>query len=430
MLLTHLWKKIDQPDTNISINSTNTVEDISDDYSPNLRCGCYDSSNFFYSSPIPPPCNFKYNNQSLDISNCSCYNSHPVYSKSKDNLIHKPNYFDTTTLTTPLRLTHIKANSYDDSRKPNITALRALTNVAHYNSCWTFSSMPEIPVTLLDDEFLVDTGIRIPAQLSSSQSTSKIPNLQDIIYRNTRIGNVNKSRRSSVNFDKGKSKDGHYLMVDQTKSNRLSMNYDDSQFAFKCLIDKKNCIYRGRPRMFYEKIIDDKVKRSTATQDRDKTRMSQSQGIIDRTKRHSTSYSSKPTDFRDSKHKFKRHSLEVTDYSPIERGNGRLKRNFTLDVNHNQGSSKIPLRNSVASGSRTAPVTRASSPIRMGPQLSFDRDRDDYCSERHLARFSSSDEEVDKLCIKFAYIDSSYIKEENPRKSLSKLPVWVPRKKS
>lgn len=467
MLLTHLWEKIDHQSTNISVNSTNSIDSSSSNYTTvsNQHCDCYDSSNFIYPSPIPSPCNFKYKNH--DINSCSCYNTNPECSKSRDNLIHKHNYFDTTSLTSPLRLTHTRDDRYDyinnyfmprysidDGKSPNMAALRALTNAAQYNSCWAFSSMPEIPVTLLDDEFLVDTGVRIPAQLSTSQSTSKIPNLQDIIYRNSRIGNVNKSRRNSVNFDKNKTK-GYYSMhdscgksrssvVDETKiNNRLSINYDDPK--------RYSVSARGKSRMNYDstisqtKLIDDKLKRTTSIVDRDKTRILQSRSIIDKTKRHSTSYNLKSPDIiKDGKQKFKRHSLEVTDYTPIDRGGGsscssssRLKRNLTLDVNHNQGTSKIPLRNSFASGSRTAPVTRASSPIRLGPQLSFDRgydrkinDDDDYCTERHLNKFSSSDEEVDKLCIRLTYVDSSYMRDENSRKTMSKLPIWVPRKKS
>ncbi|XP_053596607.1 serine/threonine-protein phosphatase 4 regulatory subunit 4-like isoform X4 [Microplitis demolitor] len=344
------------------------------------------------------------------------------------------------------------------------------------------SSMPEIPVTLLDDEFLVDTGVRIPAQLSSSQSTSKIPNLQDIIYRNSRIGNYNgnKSRRnissisgggsctggsssgsSGINLEKGKSK-MHYPLhetclrrttsVDKSSignmvGNRLSMSFDDTRIdkshSMSMEDDMKAKRYpsrtigkrlssTGEGLSGSSKIIDDK-KRSFM--DRDKNRMTPPTRVLDKSKRHSASYSIKFFDTKSYKDKFKRHSLEVPDYNP-ERG--RLKRNFTLDVNHNQGISKIPLRNSFAVGSRTAPVTRASSPIRLRPQISFDRgkeenddgdDGDEYRGERVMTRFSSSDEQVDKLCIRFAYVDA-YQREESPRKSMSKLPVWVPRKKS
>ncbi|XP_057326164.1 serine/threonine-protein phosphatase 4 regulatory subunit 4-like isoform X4 [Microplitis mediator] len=343
------------------------------------------------------------------------------------------------------------------------------------------SSMPEIPVTLLDDEFLVDTGVRIPAQLSSSQSTSKIPNLQDIIYRNSRIGNYNgnKSRRnissvsggscggsggsgsSGINLEKGKSK-MHYPLhetclrrttsVDKSSisnivGNRLSMSFDDTRIdkshtmsmeddmkakRYPSRTIGKRLSSTGESLSGSSKIIDDK-KRSYM--ERDKNRMTPPTRVLDKSKRHSASYSIKFFDTKSYKDKFKRHSLEVPDYNP-ERG--RLKRNFTLDVNHNQGMSKIPLRNSFAVGSRTAPVTRASSPIRLRPQISFDRgkeendggdDGDEYRDERVMTRFSSSDEQVDKLCIRFAYVDA-YQREENPRKSMSKLPVWVPRKKS
>ncbi|XP_057326161.1 serine/threonine-protein phosphatase 4 regulatory subunit 4-like isoform X1 [Microplitis mediator] len=529
MLLTHLWEKIDRctsstpspsslsssPSSSMSsmssmssssitnpnsIIGSNNSEEI--DISNHHPCNCYKS--FIYPSPLSSPgnCEPEYKNNE---PTCSCRES----LSSKMNSCHlyhqKSNYFDTSSLTSPLLLTRKdetrhdinnynpykylnnyfapreSTQSYNDKLMPNFAALRAVTNAAQHNSCWAFSSMPEIPVTLLDDEFLVDTGVRIPAQLSSSQSTSKIPNLQDIIYRNSRIGNYNgnKSRRnissvsggscggsggsgsSGINLEKGKSK-MHYPLhetclrrttsVDKSSisnivGNRLSMSFDDTRIdkshtmsmeddmkakRYPSRTIGKRLSSTGESLSGSSKIIDDK-KRSYM--ERDKNRMTPPTRVLDKSKRHSASYSIKFFDTKSYKDKFKRHSLEVPDYNP-ERG--RLKRNFTLDVNHNQGMSKIPLRNSFAVGSRTAPVTRASSPIRLRPQISFDRgkeendggdDGDEYRDERVMTRFSSSDEQVDKLCIRFAYVDA-YQREENPRKSMSKLPVWVPRKKS
>ncbi|XP_044595506.1 serine/threonine-protein phosphatase 4 regulatory subunit 4-like isoform X2 [Cotesia glomerata] len=572
----------------LGIATNNSEEtDISSNYYYHPPCNCYKSS-IYPSSSLSSSGNIEMDYKSTEASTYSCreslssklnsthlyhnhhhhlynhHHNHHHHHHHNHNHNHKSNYLDTnySSLTTPLVLTRNKddrhginqynnpykyLNNYlmprestqsynnDDNNKlmPNFAALRAVTNAAQHNSCWGFSSMPEIPVTLLEDEFLVDTGMRIPAQLSSlSQSTSKIPNLQDIIYRNTRIDNynVNKSRRSNIssspcssisfnnsgviNIDnKGKSKI-HYQLpesclrrttsVDKSNSignivgNRLSMSFDETtkinkitinddnndndddddeenikskKYSSKSIIGKRlsssnrnnstsNNSTTGESITITgtSKIIDDKKKKLLFV-DRDKnfipsntnitnittaattTTTTTTAGgggggggtrILDKTKRHSASYSIKFFDSKNYKDKFKRHSLEVPEYSP-ERG--RLKRNYTLDVNHNQGISKIPLRNSILTGSRTAPVTRASSPIRLGPQISFDREKDHqtgnkyhHSDHRVMTRFSSSDEQVDKLCIRFAYVDS-YGREENPRKSISKLPVWVPRKK-
>ncbi|XP_011306054.1 serine/threonine-protein phosphatase 4 regulatory subunit 4 isoform X2 [Fopius arisanus] len=297
------------------------------------------------------------------------------------------------------------------------------------------SSMPEIPVTLLDDEFLVDTGVRIPELLSSSRSSTKISNLQDIIHRNNRIGSGS---------DRGKAK-SHFSVHDECikrtsrsdqgyVSNRLSMNLQDGYRSKTSVEDdlkgKRYSFSRGKGKWSFDSVIErktsDKEKRSSFNVvEREKRVSQQVRGVVDKSKRHSTNYGSKPPELKDCKQKFKRHSVEVTDYHPIEKSS--RKRNFTLDVNHNQGSSKIPLRNSAPSGSRTAPVTRASSPVRLTHQLSFSREPERDVYDDRVNRFNSSDEEVDKLCIRFAYVDSEYVRE-NPRNKISKLPVWVPRK--
>ncbi|XP_034945773.1 serine/threonine-protein phosphatase 4 regulatory subunit 4-like isoform X2 [Chelonus insularis] len=394
------------------------------------------------------------------------------------------------------------------------------------------SSMPEIPVTLLDDEFLVDTGVRIPAQLSSSQSTSKIPNLQDIIYRNTRINNKfdksnkivytplkqrltsvdQKSNRLSGNFDsrfaskvqmRDNLKDKRYSVMppkshsnsetsqsqgldDKSKRSSFTMdrevnrytNYvSDSDSKVQMRINSKDKRYsviqtkaRSNSESCQSKVLDDKAKRSSYASDRD---------VNDKFKKclktGMTSYDNEgPIFSRYSKQNFKRHSVEVTDYAPVNRMN-TLKRNFTLDVNHNQGTSKIPLRKSIiASGSRTAPVTRASSPIRWGPQLSFEADHQPTkysepnvsCSSDHSSddetnmhgykKFTSrelsnlkkedytkdwinklpgnerkvSSKEFDNLCSKFADVGPTYAtKGEYLQDWMSKLPVWNPHAK-
>ncbi|XP_050577153.1 serine/threonine-protein phosphatase 4 regulatory subunit 4-like isoform X2 [Bombus affinis] len=372
------------------------------------------------------------------------------------------------------------------------------------------SSMPEIPVMLSDDEFLVDAGIRIPVQFS--QSTSKIPHLQDSMFGKRRTSfNVNHARPTSMNFDKGKPKrnssveyedcmkrrtngdqsddvrtsidceDGLRLVkenqqlgkkdpvyvgplmrsrfgfgvnqertmddkmkrrnslimdkdkpkvvqskctLDRTKRNsanfdkgkpkrnlsaecedgikrrtngtnqakgiRLrSIDYEDGLSLVKenQQLDKKDPLYLGplmRSRFGFsvnqDRSMDDKMKRrNSLIMDKDKPKIIQSKCMLDRTKRHSANFSLKMLDTKETKPILKaQHSLDVADYTPSERLSRALRRYSTLDVNHNQGHSKIPLRNFVRR-SRTAPATRASSPV--GSQLRY--------------------EEIDKLCRKF-----------------------------
>ncbi|XP_015126877.1 serine/threonine-protein phosphatase 4 regulatory subunit 4 isoform X2 [Diachasma alloeum] len=298
------------------------------------------------------------------------------------------------------------------------------------------SSMPEIPVTLLDDEFLVDTGVRIPEQLSSSRSSTKISNLQDIIHRNNRIGGVSERGKVKGHFSVHEESVKRSSRSEQAYSNRLSMNFQDGYRSCKPsaeddLKGKRYSFSRGKGKWSFDSVVErkssEKEKRSSFNVVERERRVSQQlRGVVDKTKRHSTNYSTKPPELKDCKQKFKRHSVEVTDYHPIEKSS--RKRNFTLDVNHNQGSSKIPLRTAAPSGSRTAPVTRASSPVRLTHQLSFSREPEREVYEDRVNRFNSSDEEVDKLCIRLAYVDSEYMMRENPRSKMSKLPVWVPRK--
>ncbi|XP_017767087.1 PREDICTED: uncharacterized protein LOC108555782 isoform X4 [Eufriesea mexicana] len=395
----------------------------------------------------------------------------------------------------------------------NITS-KDTTNVrtldAHYNSCWPCSSMPEIPVMLSDDEFLVDAGIRIPVQFS--QSTSKIPHLQDPMFGKRRTSfNVNHIRPTSMNFDKGKPKRNSSVEyedcikrrtnADQPNDVRTSIDCEDglrlvkenqqlgkkdpvyvgplmrSRFGFgvnqertmddkmkrrnslvldkdkpkvvqsKCTLDrtkrnsanfdkgkpkrnfsaeyedgikrrtnganqaksirlrsidyeeglslvkenqqldKKDSLYAGplmRSRFGFsvnqERPMDDKMKRRNALiLVKDRPKAVQSKCMFDRTKRHSANFSLKILDTKETKPNLKeQHSLDVPDYTPSERLSRALRRYSTLDVNHNQGHSKIPLRSFVRR-SRTAPATRASSPV--GSQLRY--------------------EEIDKLCRKF-----------------------------
>ncbi|XP_046409698.1 serine/threonine-protein phosphatase 4 regulatory subunit 4-like isoform X4 [Neodiprion fabricii] len=322
------------------------------------------------------------------------------------------------------------------------------------------SSMPEIPVTLLDDEFLVDAGIRIPAQLSSSQSTSKIPNLQDIIYRNRREGSVDRSHRSSVNFDKGKSKRQSAEYEDCVKPKvlisdpmKVKRNLDDFEEGYSLgkmsgksdeqisKEDFKTKRYSGsyaKTKFGYEpnqsKSSDEKPKRNSLYVDKEKSKLLQSKSTIDKNKRYSANYTSRLPDAKDVKHKFKRHSLEVTECTPMPRADRAIRRYSALDVNHNQGISKIPLRSNFVSGSRTAPATRASSPVRLCTKLYFNKSSGSEVQtstrNKFLTRFSSSDEEVDKLCHKFSTCQTATSnRAESPRTRDSRLPVRLQKKK-
>jgi hypothetical protein len=328
-------------------------------------------------------------------------------------------------LTRDYSRSEFSTNVAGKDRAPNFAALRALTNAAHYNSCWAFSSMPEIPVIQSDDEFLVDAGIRIPAQFSASQSSSKIPHLQDFIAARRRPSSTVRSRRNSVNFDKGKIKrhssieyedcmkrrtsENNSLRSMSTsidyeeglrQCNMLKENLGDQQLCKTDARTKRYSAPHGRTRFGWDtnqEKLDEKLKRNSLILDKDRLKFSNSKCTFDRNKRHSTNFSLKHPDSKETKQNVKRHSLE--DHVTVRRA---IKGYFsTLDVNHNQGLSKIPLRN-VSSRSRTAPTTRASSPVHMESRLRFDIENcdDSQCStsDRHLSRFSSSDEEVDKLC--------------------------------
>ncbi|CAK9810180.1 Serine/threonine-protein phosphatase 4 regulatory subunit 4 [Anthophora plagiata] len=274
--------------------------------------------------------------------------------------------------------------------------VRTLT--AHYNSCWPCSSMPEIPVMLSDDEFLVDAGIRIPVQFS--QSTSKIPHLQDVLFGKRRpMFAVNRVRPSSMNFDKGKPKRNSSVEFEDCLKRRTNDQPSDIRTSIDCedglgLVKKNQQMCKKDP-LYIDPMMrarfgfavnqdrttmDDKMKRrNSLILEKDKPKMMQSKCTLDRTKRNSANFSLKMLETKETKPMLKdQHSLDMTDYRPLERLSRALRRCSTLDVNHNQGHSKIPLRSSVRR-SRTAPATRASSPV--GSQLRY--------------------EEIDKLCRKF-----------------------------
>ncbi|XP_066595069.1 serine/threonine-protein phosphatase 4 regulatory subunit 4-like isoform X2 [Prorops nasuta] len=349
------------------------------------------------------------------------------------------------------------------NKLPNVPALRTLTNTAQYNFPWTFSSLPEIPVALSDDEFLVDAGIRMPAQLLSSQNISKIPNWQNC-FDKKKVGSIDVHRNNAifdqtskvVRYSSEKYDHTEYRSPQErsefktdtsldykerySRLSALKENFDDQQFLKSDLRSKRYSTPNGRVSFRLdsseEKPIDDNLKRNSGVNFGKDRKLINSKSLLDRGKRHSASYTIKIPDSKDTKQKLKRHSMDVTtDCSSIERFNRPLRRYSTLDVNHNQGlgSSKIPLRSSsISSGSRTAPTTRASSPIRSHFRFSLESCpiTDGLCTENRFDRLSSSNEEVYKFCQRFIGYESTFNKNPSSLRSRdSKLPVRSTRKR-
>ncbi|XP_043514034.1 serine/threonine-protein phosphatase 4 regulatory subunit 4-like isoform X2 [Frieseomelitta varia] len=497
--LTHPWERIGHTNSNISTTHTNFDNGSCSDY---LMQKAQQSRSKLALPFIlwPEPCECDY---AEEYAFHSCPSSD--YAKSVFLAIMRENRRRSQQ---NFLLTRDYAREFSTNIASKDTAT-VRTLAAHYNSCWPCSSMPEIPVMLSDDEFLVDAGIRIPVQFS--QSTSKIPHLQDSMFGKRRTSfNVNHIRPTSMNFDKRKSKRNSSVEyedcmkrrtnADQSNGVRTSIDCEDglrlvkenqqlgkkdsvyvgplmrSRFGFgvnqertmddkmkrrnslildkekpkvvqsKCTLDrtkrnsthfekgkpkrnfsaeyedgvkrrtsgssqakgirlrsldyedglslvkenqqldKKDVLYIGPLRSRFgfsvneERSMDDKMKRrNSLILDKDKPKVVQSKCMLDRTKRHSANFSLKMLDSKETKPMLKeQHSLDVADYTPSDRLSRALRRYSTLDVNHNQGHSKIPLKNFVRR-SRTAPATRASSPV--SSQFRY--------------------EEIDKLCRKF-----------------------------
>ncbi|XP_011689633.1 PREDICTED: serine/threonine-protein phosphatase 4 regulatory subunit 4-like isoform X2 [Wasmannia auropunctata] len=456
--LTHPWEKVGNFNSHTNTTHFNFVNGSSNDYiAPKPQCSCSKLAVFQALLTLPDACEEGY-----ESSDPHCHSYYDTDNDYVNNFQRKQsvqtNEYSPSAFTKSFFLSLVRENKQEPQpqqqqqhslltrdyphefstnasgkdRAPNFAALRALTNAAHYNSCWAFSSMPEISVMQSDDEFLVDAGIRIPSQFSASQSTSKIPHLQDFIAtrRPPQLNaTVIRPRRSSVNFDKGKFKRHSSVEYedcmkrrtsessDSSRGTSISMDYEEGlrqrSMAKENLSDqhhlsktdartKRYSAPHGRARFGWdansqEKSLDEKFKRNSLILDKDKLKFTNSKCTLDRTKRHSTNFSLKFPDGKETKQLVKRHSLE--EHTTVRRA---VKGYFsTLDVNHNQGLSKIPLRN-VESRSRTAPATRASSPVHVESRLRFDIENCDdshgSANDRHLSRFSSSDEEVDKLC--------------------------------
>ncbi|XP_050464369.1 serine/threonine-protein phosphatase 4 regulatory subunit 4-like isoform X2 [Cataglyphis hispanica] len=446
ILLTHPWERVGYFNSHTNTPLLNFENESSNDYTQKLQCSCSKLAVFQALLQLPDTCEQEY--KSSDAFQCgSYYDTDNDRAKFREQSIQANDFNNSSTfaskpfllplvrednkqesqqhsLLTGRDYSHEFPANIDKDRAPNFAGLRALTDAAHYNSCWAFSSMPEIPVMQSDDEFLVDAGIRIPAQFSASPSASKIPHLQDFIATRRRPNNSTVPRRNSMNFDKVKFKRHSSVEYEDCmkrtsenddpssmKSTQTSIDYEEGLRQHNMLKEnlsdqqssktKRYSAPYGRTRFGWdasqERSVDEKFKRNSLILDKDKLRFANSKCVLDRTKRHSTNFSLKLSDSKETKQNVKRHSLE--DHTTVHR---TIKGYFsTLDVNHNQGLSKIPLRN-VESRSRTAPTTRASSPVLMESRLRFDVENCDdirsSASDRHLSRFSSSDEEVDKLC--------------------------------
>ncbi|XP_032676204.1 serine/threonine-protein phosphatase 4 regulatory subunit 4-like isoform X2 [Odontomachus brunneus] len=470
--LTHSWERVAHfnSNTNTSYLKFENGESSNDYITQKPQCSCSKLAVFQALLTMPDACEQEYKS---DASQCRCYHdiddiddqtklwkqsmqanesNSPAIAKSVLLSLMRENKQE---LQQNFSLTRDYSHEFPSNisgkdRAPNFAALRALTNAAHYNSCWAFSSMPEIPMMQSDDEFLVDTGIRIPAQFSSSQSTSKIPHLQDFISGRRR-SNIMIRQRSGVNFDKGKFKRHSSVEYEDCMKRRTSesdplrntptsIDYEDGlqrNIAKENLSDqqlskidartKRYSAPHGRTRFGFdanqERSIDEKLKRSSLILEKDKLKITNSKCTLDRTKRHSTNFTNlKLPDSKEMKQSVKRHSLE--DYTTARR---TIRGYFsTLDVNHNQGLSKIPLRN-VGPRSRTAPTTRASSPVHMESRLRFDiencDDSQSSSSERHLYRFSSSDEEVDKLCKMLLHSQATQSSTTETSRSRERFPI-------
>ncbi|KAI4494467.1 hypothetical protein M0802_008959 [Mischocyttarus mexicanus] len=351
---------------------------------------------------------------------CTCYNISPQHSYPRSEL--KQDILKNILSTDP----------YSQKASTNIVVGDKIPVIANFpmnynNSCWASSSVHEIPATMSDNEFLVDAGIKIP-KLSSPKNTPKCPmeNIKVPITRMRRDCDGEQSWRRSSESYKGIESKRHSSIeyedhtkhivntADQLKTIR-SMDYEEGLRHRNILKENSNeqlivnsesrterysVFRRNKLRFGFDanqgRSVDDKVKRNSLILDKDKTKIIQPKYGIESLKRHSMNSGLKYPDYsKDSKQKFKRHSLDMTDYFCRN-----LRRYSTLDVNHNQGVSKIPLRDVVVSGSRTAPATRASSPVCLGSIIRFNseeiEDIPSSTTERHLTR-SLSNEQLNKI---------------------------------
>ncbi|KAL0122348.1 hypothetical protein PUN28_007226 [Cardiocondyla obscurior] len=452
--LTHPWEKVGHFNSHTNSSHFNFANGSSNDYiTSKPQCSCSKLAVFQALLTLPDASEQEYESDSQYRSYYDVDNDYLKFRKQST----QTNEYSPSAFTKSFFMSLVKDNKQEPQqhslltrdyqhefstntsgkdKAPNLAALRALTNAAHYNSCWAFSSMPEISAMPSDDEFLVDAGIRIPTQFSVSQSTSKIPHLQDYTTSRKQLNTTVRSRRTSMSFDKGKFKRHSSVEYedcmkrrinesDSSRSTSISIDYEeglrqrsimkenlsDQHLSKTDVRTKRYSAPQGRTRFGWDasqdRSLDEKFKRNSLILDKDKLKFTTSlKCTLDRNKRHSMNLSWKLPDTKETKQLVKRHSLE--DHTTVRRA---IKGYFsTLDVNHNQGLSKIPLRN-VESRSRTAPATRASSPVHIDSRLRFDVENVDdsrsSANDRHLNRFSSSDEDVDKLCRMLSFISHS-----------------------
>ncbi|CAB0030992.1 unnamed protein product [Trichogramma brassicae] len=454
------------------------------DYQPQkVQCSCYELSerpSYASRSFVPSSASSSYHSQSSIDASSSSQQQQQQQQQQHCSCLNGSNYLRTTNLFGGNKQ---QQQQHDYGRSPYLSRVSDATNWqqqldypssrsssfssgkyamadlhSHYNPHWAFSSMPEMP--LVDDEFMVDAGIRIPSQLATAQASAKIPNLQDIIYRNNRLSGDRMIRRSVTAFPQSSSS-GAGSSSSSSSSSRQEPSGDAKSSAtgkaFGFGAAKRFSIdYEESTKQSSSAAADQlglgSNGRSSSTTRYDESARGSKGGSVDarsksdkaRDRRHTVNYTIKlPSPKELSKLKFKRYN-EMPEFGSSSSGgssghassavagsagNGRaLRRLATLDINHNQGNlSKIPVR-SLQGGSRTAPVTRTSSPIRLEsdlfakvivsssygsggaggassstPSSSSGAAGEAFASsqDRRLRRFRSSDEEVEKLCDKF-----------------------------
>lgn len=409
MLLSQPWEPLRYSSTETSTNSATNNMSMTDalyrDYLSSMRssCNCYSLDGVLNRSAEDKPSHSRFDSYSSLFSAFTCPGSTSTSSPSSENrrdVLHN------------LLLTRNQKDSISQS---------------HYNPYWAFSSMPTLPGTFMDKEFMVDAGISIP-QLTSSQSASKIPSFD---YQQNQQP-WSSSDQKKPNFEPKSRWSKRYSMeyedsMKRTEDKSLDKNYIDFEDGLSRNSSKIGFANMVRPKMYGESNL------NRSNSESDKKRLNK-EGLMQNrngqsSKRHSMNFGYKPPQ-PEADSKLKRYSIEVADYAKPR----IQKRCSTWDFNHNHEVSTIPVRTGQPFTSRTAPATRASSPISFASILrhkhgldagvSGDADRHEP-DQRLSTKFSSSEEEIDKLCHKLMQGQPSTLS----RSRESRLPVRIPRKK-
>ncbi|XP_031778902.1 serine/threonine-protein phosphatase 4 regulatory subunit 4 isoform X2 [Nasonia vitripennis] len=407
---TEPWERESSSSHSANLTCSNPSYNPSKEYSAHaVKCSCYDLADRI----------IKTQNYRSDSSYCSCLSDSS--SLKTTNLTHSKHDCRIPELAKVSLLTNARNDKHDilqdlmqtrssfasKYKKPEYGSYQS-----NYNPYWSFNSMPELPSTLVDEEFMVDAGIRIPSQISTSQSTLKIPNLQDIIYRSKKMSDMEKTRQYGSAFEKR-------LAFGFNSTKRFSTDYDHvstttpssappsssssslSTLSAPSSTSTSLSAMNKHDQNNKSRFVYDSLDQGNPILENKKTKpnfmlMDKQQSATDLKKHH--------LDCKESKLKFQRHSVEVADYDPTFAGQ-TIRRFSTLDVNHNHGLSKIPVRSVHITGSRTAPVTRTSSPIRLQTELLESKitynTTKSFSHDRRLWKFPSTDEQVDKLTHKF-----------------------------